>query len=200
MDDSAEIIRPEPVEQVMGQDRDAFRRHLEQVDQPTRLDLPVQAARHLLVPEPMLRKARRPDDIAVAIYDSSRLHLRGYVIDRGASLGESRMVKYLESESGEIPTREEFPENLDFYHLDAYRWLIEQGVMKPEDYPVLYISLSSYIPQTGAILRVLNYSDRPQLRNAGVATAFYERLRELAKEMDYWAITITTSAENYFLL
>lgn len=53
-----------------------------------------------------------------------------------------------------------------------------------------------YLNQLGEELNVVRYSDRPELRNMGVAASFYERLREAARKMGFSYITGANTEEN----
>lgn len=216
-----ETETPNPIiDEIVTKDKKAFDLWSADLDKHRRLDIPKEALRYLLISHRILELAEDPRNVDVAIIQNLPDALDTLVIERklnpisnSENLNEYyTTVKDLERQrasqratSGRrisIPPKERtipIPPDVDSFHA-SHMNLIARGIIGLNDYVINYISLSNItLPEN---LFVSNYSDREELRGKGVATSFYDRLRETAKSLGFRFITgmnLEEKARNFFI-
>jgi hypothetical protein len=83
------------------------------------------------------------------------------------------------------------PDDVDVMHWEFLDSVLSQTINENEK-----ILLNIALDQLGPELHVANYSDREEWRGVGIATSFYERLREIAKKLGFQYITGDNNRKN----
>lgn len=157
------------IRSIIERDTAAFRDWKETEDNSLSLDLPADVAQYLIPPR-LLELAEDPTAVSVKVDDD---------------FTGSGNISFFIVETR--PGTDNLQEAVDAGLIDDDT--IESGVLEPEDYVHNTVAMKRYGPDGDAYLHVFGFADREENRGQGVATSFYTRLREFARESGFTAVT-----------
>lgn len=169
----AGVDRVEPrVEAIMAADIAAFDTWLESTG-PRRLDMPRGVMRFLIPPILFTRPAIKHPEINpenLDAFPAQVLHPR---------LGPNNLEFYIGEREGQSESESHYLYGVPAKTITTE---IERGTF---DADTLLIHRIHLAVRNGNELEVVDYADRPKLRESGIATSFYERLRAAAQMMGF---------------
>ena len=189
--------RYEKIEQIVSKDKKAFEEWLNSKTDKTKLNIPPDALRYLLIPKRILELSEDPAKVDLLISKQDEKALAAFVVEHKAHpvTNETSLKTYWDTaerlhakdkaeaiEGIYASFSPELPANVDPYHGDDNnRKLVEEGKFGLNDYVTNEIKLSA----EGDKLNVGYYWDREDFRQKGVATSFYTRLHIIAAQMGF---------------
>lgn len=198
----AAVERDEQVNRIIQEDKKEFEKWLATKTPATRLDMPHGALRYILIPRRILELAEQPSAVDVLVLEQDRDLLRAFIFERKDKpiTDKKALYEYLvyvagyevkekaKAEASDkiyLSIKPKPPQNVDIYHA-RFSELVNSGSLQLNDYVTNEIGLNIYKDDQ---LNVADYSDRETLRGKGIATSFYKRLHEVAKELGFRFIT-----------
>lgn len=174
--ESFKTERSARIARIVERDTQAFRDWKETGDNSLSLDLPADVAQYLIPPR-LLELAEDPTAVSVKVDDAftDPGNISLFIVERR-------------------PGTDNFQAAVDAGLIDDDT--VESGVLEPEDYVHNTVAMERHGPNDDAYLHVFGYVDREENRGKGVATSFYARLREFARESGFTAVTGEGNGRN----
>ncbi|MFA9288263.1 MAG: hypothetical protein ACEQSA_00080 [Weeksellaceae bacterium] len=205
--ETPEQARARKVTEIIHADKSAYEKWIQETpeDQRTLQNIPADVLRFIAIPARILELAEDPAQVRVIVKNQKEGEVWAYVVEHKsqpvtdpAQLQErvdfwndlevqeatAKAQNRYFSKIGRMPKP---PEGMDQYHINHIN-MVADGILDANDFVTNELWLTTEAARK-SVLHVKNYFDRPQNRRKGVARSFYNRLREVAKNLGFRFIT-----------
>lgn len=179
------------IAEILAADRAAFDEWVSDPERRSRLDMPNEALRALIIPRRILELAEDPSKVNLVVLGQDKQSVEALVVERRSepvSNIDSLYTYWEQQRTGQG----ELPPDADDYKARQIR-LALGGILGPNDY---VMNESSFVLPGNAQLRIDEYGDRAALRGQGVGKSFFGNLKRGAIAMGLRYTTALNNQQN----